>query len=176
MPLVLRGSSTLSFHGFWYWERQCSIRDKELWSMALPMLLRGDRKSSRRVVWKDNALGIRRGWYNDAMTPTERELMAEVGDEGESEWVKKEVSTRSRRARKRVQDSNLVFIWFWIPELWIYLLARHVQGTFDEDKHENQIFSLSIVLLVFLLSSFRFPANNKQSTLWCYLCARMSEF
>ena len=30
------------------------------------MLLRGDRKGSRRVVWKDNAVGIRRGWYNDA--------------------------------------------------------------------------------------------------------------
>ena len=25
MPLVLRGSSTLSFNGFWYWERQCSV-------------------------------------------------------------------------------------------------------------------------------------------------------
>ena len=34
--------------------------------MALPMLLKGDRKSSWRVVWKDNAFGIRRGWYNDA--------------------------------------------------------------------------------------------------------------
>ena len=28
----------------------------------------------------------------------------------------------------------------------------------------------------FLLSSFRLPANNKQSTLLRYLCARMSEF
>ena len=90
-----------------------------------------------------------------------------------------EVSTRrSRRARKRVQDSNFVFIWFWIPDLQkVYLLARHVQRTLDEDKHENQMFSLSLVYcFFFLLSSFRFPANNKQSTLWCYLCARMSEF
>ena len=32
MPLVLRGSSTLSFHGFWYWERQCSIaRNSRVW-------------------------------------------------------------------------------------------------------------------------------------------------
>ena len=30
------------------------------------MLLRGDRKSSWTAVWKDNVLGIRRGWYNDA--------------------------------------------------------------------------------------------------------------
>ena len=67
----------------------------------------------------------------------------------ESLSEQKEVSTRSRRARKRVQDSNLVFIWFWIPDLWIYLLARHVQGTFGEDKHENQMFSLSIVYWFF---------------------------
>ena len=61
-----------------------------------------------------------------------------------------EVSTRrSRRARKRVQDSNFVFIWFWIPDLQIYLLARHVQRTFDEDKHENQMFSLSLVYCFF---------------------------
>ena len=51
---------------------------------------------------------------------------------------------------------------FDFPELQIYLLARHVQRTFDEDKHENQMFSLS---QVFLLSSFRFAANNKQSSL-----------
>ena len=45
----------------------------------------------------------------DAMTPTEIELMAEEADEGESE--QEEVSTRrSRRARKRVQVSNFVFI------------------------------------------------------------------
>ena len=32
IPLVLRGSSTLSFHGFWYWERQCSItRNYGVW-------------------------------------------------------------------------------------------------------------------------------------------------
>ena len=45
----------------------------------------------------------------DTMTPTEREFMAEEGDKEESE--QEEVSTRrSRRARKRVQDSNFVFI------------------------------------------------------------------
>ena len=61
-----------------------------------------------------------------------------------------EVSTRkSRRTSKRVQDSNFVFIWFWIPDLWIYLLARHVQMTFDEDKHDNQMFSLSLVYWFF---------------------------
>ena len=67
----------------------------------------------------------------------------------ESLSEQEEVSTRSRRARKRVQGSNFVFIWFWIPDLWIYLLVRHVQGTFDEDKHENQMFSLSIVYWFF---------------------------
>ena len=45
----------------------------------------------------------------DTMTPTEREFMAEEGDEGESK--QEEVSTRrSRRARKRVQDSNFVLV------------------------------------------------------------------
>ena len=45
----------------------------------------------------------------DTMTPTEREFMAEKGDKEEPE--QEEVSTRrSRRARKRVQDSNFVFI------------------------------------------------------------------
>ena len=45
----------------------------------------------------------------DTMTPTEREFMAEEGDEGESE--QEEVSMRrSRRARKRVQDSNFLLI------------------------------------------------------------------
>ena len=43
----------------------------------------------------------------DTMTLTERELTTQEGDEGESE--QEEVSTRrSRRARKRVQDSNFV--------------------------------------------------------------------
>ena len=61
-----------------------------------------------------------------------------------------EVSTRtSRRTSKRVQDSNFVFIWFWIPDLQIYLLARHVQRTFDEDKQENQMFSLSLIYWFF---------------------------
>ena len=78
----------------------------------------------------------------------------------ESLREQKEVSTRSRRARKRVQDSNLVFIWFWIPELWIYLLARHVQGTFDEDKHENQMFSLSIVYCFF----YYLRSDSQQTT------------
>ena len=74
-----------------------------------------------------------------------------------------EVSTRrSRRARKRVQDSNFVFIWFWIPDLRIYLLARHVQRTFDEDKHENQMFSLSIVYWDFF--TIFVPIPSKQQT------------
>ena len=59
------------------------------------------------------------------------------------------LTRRSRRARKRVQDSNFVFIWFWIPDVRIYLLARYVQGTFDEHKHESQMFSLSIVYWFF---------------------------
>ena len=63
----------------------------------------------------------------------------------ESLSEQEEVSTRrSRRTRKRHQDSNFVFIWFWIPDLRIYLLARHVQRKFDEDKHENQMFSVSL--------------------------------
>ena len=49
--------------------------------MALPMLLTGDRKSSW-IVTMLLALD-----EDDTMTPTERELMAEVGDEGESEWA-----------------------------------------------------------------------------------------
>ena len=64
----------------------------------------------------------------------------------ESLSEQEEVSTRrSRRTSKRVQDSNFVFIWFRIPDLQIYLLARPVQRTFDEDKHENQMFRLSLV-------------------------------
>ena len=47
--------------------------------MALPTLLRRDRKSSW-IVTMLLALD-----EDDTMTPTERELMAEVGDEGESE-------------------------------------------------------------------------------------------
>ena len=47
--------------------------------MALPTLLRGDRKSSW-IVTMLLALD-----EDDTMTPTERELMAEIGDEGESE-------------------------------------------------------------------------------------------
>ena len=79
----------------------------------------------------------------------------------ESLSEQEEVSTRSRRARKRVQDSNFVFIWFWIPELWIYLLlAKHVQGTFDEDKHENQMFSLSIVYWFF----YYLRSDSQQTT------------
>ena len=78
----------------------------------------------------------------------------------ESLSEQEEVSTRSKRARKRVQDSNFVFIWFWIPDLWIYLLARHVQGTFDEDKHENQMFSLSIVYCFF----FYYLRSDSQQT------------
>ena len=78
----------------------------------------------------------------------------------ESLSEQEEVSTRrSRRARKRVQDSNFVFIWFWIPDLWIYLLARHVQGTFDEHKHESQMFSLSIVYWFFY-----YPRSDSQQT------------
>ena len=72
-----------------------------------------------------------------------------------------EVSARrSRRARKRVQDSNFVFIWFWIPDLRIYLLARHVQRTFDEDKHENQMFSLSLVYWFF----YYLRSDSQQTT------------
>ena len=78
----------------------------------------------------------------------------------ESLSEQKEVSTRSRRARKLVQDNNLVFIWFWIPDLWIYLLARHVQGTFDEDKHENQMFSLGIVYWFF----YYLRSDSQQTT------------
>ena len=79
----------------------------------------------------------------------------------ESLSEQEEVSTRrSRRARKRVQDSNFVFIWFWIPDLWIYLLARHVQGTFDEHKHESQMFSLSIVYWFF----YYLRSDSQQTT------------
>ena len=82
----------------------------------------------------------------------------------ESLSEQEDVSTRrSRRTSKRVQDtySNFVFIWFWIPDMQIYLLARHVPRTFDEDKHENQMFSLSLVYCFFLLSSLQLPASNK---------------
>ena len=113
---------------------------------------------------------------DDTVTHTERELMAEVGDEGESEWAGGSFNKKIKKNQKRVQDSNFVFIWLWIPDLQIYLLARHVQRTFDEDKHENEMFSLSLAYCFFQLSSFWFPLNNKQSTLWRYLCARMSEF
>ena len=79
----------------------------------------------------------------------------------ESLSEQEEVSTRrSRRARKRVQDSNFVFIWFWIPDLRIYLLARHVQRTFDEDKYENQMFSLSLVYWFF----YYLRSNSQQTT------------
>ena len=78
----------------------------------------------------------------------------------ESLSEQEEVSTRSRRARKRVQDSNFVFIWFWIPDLRIYLLARHVQRTFDEDKHENQMFSLSLVYWFF----YYLRSDSQQTT------------
>ena len=67
---------------------------------------------------------------------------------------------RSRRARKRVQDSNFVFIWFWVPDLRKYLLARHVQRTFDEDKHENQMFSLSLVYWFF----YYLRSDSQQTT------------
>ena len=51
------------------------------------------------------------------MTPTERELMAEERNEGETE--QEEVSTRrSRRARKRVQDSN-----FFLFDLYSWLTS-----------------------------------------------------
>ena len=47
-------------------------------------------------------------YKGDTKTPTERELKAEEGDRGESE--QEDFSARrSRRARKRVQDSNFVF-------------------------------------------------------------------
>ena len=79
----------------------------------------------------------------------------------ESLSEQEEVSTRrSRRARKRVQDSNFVFIWFWIPDLRIYLLTRHVQRTFDEDKHENQMFSLSLVYWFF----YYLRSDSQQTT------------
>ena len=61
-----------------------------------------------RLEWyeKTMLLALDQG---DVMTPTEIELMAEEADEGESE--QEEVSTRrSKRARKRVQVSNFVFI------------------------------------------------------------------
>ena len=75
-----------------------------------------------------------------------------------------DVSTRrSRRARKRVQDSNFVFIWFWIPDLETYLLARHVQRTFDEEKHENQMFSLSLVYCFFFFSLL-LRSDSQQTT------------
>ena len=100
----------------------------------------------------------------------------------ESLSEQEEVSTRrSRRARKRVQDSNFVFIWFWIPDLQIYLLARHVQRTFDEDKHENQMFSLSLVYWFFYYlrsdsqqttNKARYDAISVQEcpnlNIWCY--------
>ena len=79
----------------------------------------------------------------------------------ESLSEQEEVSTRrSRRARKRVQDSNFVFIWFWIPDLQIYLLARHVQRTIDEDKHENQMFSLCLVYWFF----YYLRSDSQQTT------------
>ena len=79
----------------------------------------------------------------------------------ESLSEQEEVSTRrSRRARKCVQDSNFVFIWFWIPDLQIYLLARHVQRTFEEDKRENQMFSLSLVYWFF----YYLRSDSQQTT------------
>ena len=97
---------------------------------------------------------------DDTMTPTERALMAEVGDEGESEWAGGSFNKKIKKNQKRVQDSNFVFIWLWIPDLQIYLLARHVQRTFDEDKHENQMFSLSVVYCFFL--TIFVPIRSKQ--------------
>ena len=79
----------------------------------------------------------------------------------ESLSKQEEVSTRrSRRTSKRVQNSNFVFIWFWIPDLRIYLLARHVQMTFDEDKHDNQMFSLSLVYWFF----YYLRSDSQQTT------------
>ena len=46
------------------------------------------------------------------------------------------------------------------PDLQIYLLARHVQRTFDEDKHENQMFSVSVVYCFF----FNYLRSDSQQT------------
>ena len=43
---------------------------------------------------------------DDTMTPTERKLMAEVGDEGESSEQEEVSKRRSRRTRKGVQDTE----------------------------------------------------------------------
>ena len=144
--------------------------------MALPMLLRGDRKSSWRVVWKDNALGIRRGWYNDA----HRKRIN--GRSRRWRWVW--VSRRKFQQEDQEEPGNVsktvtlfLFDFEFLTYEYISWPDMYTQRTFDEDRHENPMFSLSLgYCFFFLLSSFRFPASNKQSTLWRYLCARMSEF
>ena len=57
------------------------------------MMLRGDRKSSWRAVL-DEALD-----EDDTMTPTERELMAEV-DEAESEWAKGSFNKKIKKSQE----------------------------------------------------------------------------
>ena len=140
------------------------------------MLLRGDRKSSWRVVWKDNALGIRQGWYYDA----HRKRI-----NGRSRrWRRIWVNRRKFQQEDQEEPGNVsktvtlfLFDFEFLTYEYISWPDMYTQRTFDEDRHENPMFSLSLVdCFFFLLSSFRFPANKKQSTLWRYLCARMSEF
>ena len=125
------------------------------------MLLRGDRKSSWRVVWKDNALGIRRGWYYDAH--------------------RKRINGRSRRWRRiwvnrskfqqedQEEPGNLsktvtlfLFDFEFLTYEYISWPDMYSQRTFDEDRHENQMFSLSLVYWVFF--TIFVPISRKQQT------------
>ena len=125
------------------------------------MLLTGDRKSSRRVVWKDNALGIRPRWHNEA----HRKRINGRSRRWRRVWVSRRKFPREDQEEtgNAFKDtySNFVFILFWIPDLQIYLLARHVQRTFDEDKHENQMFSLSLVYWFFFTIFVAIPSKQQ---------------
>ena len=123
-------------------------------------------------VVEEGTVRVHEEWYEktmllaldegDTMTPTERKLMADVGDEGEPEWAGGSFNEKIKKSQETFpRQFNFVFIWSWIPGLQIYLLAKHVQRTFDEDEQENQMFNLSLVYWFFTIFV---PIPSKQQT------------
>ena len=91
----------------WILVRQyCIARNSRVWHSLYVKVEEGTVRVHEEWYEKTMPLALDKG---DTMTPTEREFMAEEGDEGECK--QEEVSTRrSRRARKRFQDSNFVLV------------------------------------------------------------------
>ena len=117
---VLAGDPVKSYKCLWFSEDLLAFHFTDSGIENANVVLQGILEYGIVYVEVEEGTGrVHEEWYektmllvldeSDTMTPTEGEVMVEKGDEGESE--QEEVSTtRSRRARKRVQGSNFVFI------------------------------------------------------------------